>query len=366
MECKGEIAIIRMLKGLLIGLAVLLGILMIGNLDKIFIQSAPDRVIVTTKKVGAVSLEKIMEKYEGTEVYEERFGLVKVPYGQVNRYVQLLKEDKDIRMVSKIQIEPKLDFKNFVVEVRDQLVGYTEGEFGTITYRNRMDRELPIDLQLGKMVKRSFSYLIPAILTAIIGGFALALLAIWMPKVGSLLDKFNRLLLAMPDFLIIALMQAIAILLAIASGKKVLTIMQFADNTPFLIPFLAISLLPTALMYGAFRIAVTREWDEGYIKTAYAKGVSRSRVILVHILRNVTEDLLAVLPRVVSVAITSLVVAEVMCGVFGLGGYAINPDLFKVTSLPATCAILACFGLLTHVLVAILRKYLVVKTKEVA
>ncbi|TCP55865.1 binding-protein-dependent transport system inner membrane component [Tumebacillus sp. BK434] len=342
----------------------MLGILLLGNLDKIYVKEAPERIYVTVQPNR--DLETVMKQYEDTAVLNRATGLVEVPYGQTQEFMRILKKDPQILRIGPMPIPPKIDVKNLVVEVRDQIVGYTEGEFGTITYRNRPDRQLPIDPQLKKMVERSFSYLIPALLTSIVAGFLLALLAIWLPRAGRVLDRINRLLLAMPDFLVVALMQMIAILLAMALRKKVLTIMQFADDTPFLIPFLAITLLPTALMYGAFRIAVTREWEEGYIKTAYAKGMSRPHVIIWHIMRNVTEDLLTVLPRVVSVAITSLVVAEVMCGVFGLGGYAINPDLHKVTSLPATCAILACFGLLTHVLVAVLRRFLVVKTKEVA
>lgn len=337
---------------------------MLGNLDKIFVKEASDRIYVTVKFDR--DLETIMQKYENTYVLNVDSGLVEVPYGQTREYMQLLKKDPQIQRVGPMPIKPKIDMKNFVIEIRDQINGYTQGEYGTVTYRNRPDRELPIDPQMEKMVARSFSYLIPALLTSIVAGFLLSLLAVWLPKIGAVLDRINRLLIAMPDFLVVALMQMGAILLAMALRKKVLTIMQFGSDTPFLIPFLAITLLPTALMYGAFRIAVTREWEEGYIKTAYAKGMSRPHVIIWHIMRNVIEDLLTALPRVVSVAITSLVVAEVMCGVFGLGGYAINPDLHKVTSLPATCAILACFGLLTHVLVAVLRRFLVVKTKEVA
>jgi oligopeptide transport system permease protein len=361
---KGEVAIVRIIKGILIGVSVLLGILMAGNLDKIFIKQSPDTVLVMVKPNR--DFEKVMAKYEEVEIQDDTTGRIGVPYGKANDYLRIFRQDPDIRSASPMSIKPKFDFKNFTLEVKEQIAGYLKGEWGTYTYRSRMDRELPIDPQMGKMIKRSFSYLIPALLTSIVVGFALALVAVWRPKAGAVMDKVNRLLLAMPDFLVVTLMQFVAILLAKAYGRKVITIMQFTSDTPFLIPFLAISILPTAILYGAFRIAVAREWEEGYIKTAYAKGMSRTRVIFAHILRNVTEDLLTVLPRVVSVAITSLVVAEVMTGVFGLGGYAINPDLHKVTSLPATCAILACFGLLTHVLVAALRKFLVVKTKEVA
>ena len=118
------------------------------------------------------------------------------------------------------------------------------------------------------------------------------------------------------------------------------------------------------LIFGALRIAVAREWEEGYIKTAYAKGLSRTTVILWHMLRNTMADLLSVLPKAVSVAITSMVVAEVMCGIFGLGGYAINSSIYRVTSLPTTCAILAVFAIVCHLVIAVLRKRLVVDTKE--
>jgi oligopeptide transport system permease protein len=67
----------------------------------------------------------------------------------------------------------------------------------------------------------------------------------------------------------------------------------------------------------------------------------------------------------VSVGVTSLVIAEVMTGVFGLGGYAINPRIQIVTSLPTTCVILALFVMAAHLIAALLRKQFVVGTKEV-
>jgi oligopeptide transport system permease protein len=57
-------------------------------------------------------------------------------------------------------------------------------------------------------------------------------------------------------------------------------------------------------------------------------------------------------------------VAEVMTGIFGLGGYAINQDILSVTTLPVTCAILAVFAMLAHLGVALLRKKTTVETKE--
>ncbi|HEU4964428.1 MAG TPA: ABC transporter permease subunit, partial [Bacilli bacterium] len=162
----------------------------------------------------------------------------------------------------------------------------------------------------------------------------------------------------------VVLLQMGAILIDRATGHPTVIVVQFGDDVPFLVPLLAISVLPATLIYGTLRLAVEREWTEGYIKTAASKGLARMPIFFTHILRNTMEDLLTILPRGVTVAVTSMAVAEVMCFIFGLGGYAISPSVVHVTTLTTTCGILAVITMLLHLVLALVRKRFVVNTSE--
>jgi oligopeptide transport system permease protein len=354
----------RTLKGLMIALFILVGIFLVSNLDKGMVTTAPDRLFVYT--MPGYEWKDVVKQVPNTTVLDEKNRIVGVPEGQTDEYMLTFKRIRAVAQERNVPTDPSISLHLYFMELKKQLQQYLKGDMGTLKYKAAFDpfHKYTINNQLPKMIGRSLAYLIPGVLFGIVVGYMLALVAVWKPRAGKVMDAVHAFLLGIPDFFLVILIQMLAIQLAKSAGHTVILIMQFGDHVPFLIPFLAISLLPSALIYGALRIAVAREWEEGYIKTAYAKGLSRTMVILVHILRNTMEDLLTILPRAFSTGISSLVVAEVMTGIFGLGGYAINQDILSVTTLPVTCAILAVFAMLAHLAVDLLRKKTTVQTKE--
>ncbi|HEU4964489.1 MAG TPA: ABC transporter permease subunit [Bacilli bacterium] len=352
----------KLTKAILLVLCVFLGIFLISNLDKGVEVFKQDQVMVLPRPNSDLGV--IVARYPDTKLIDPQHKIVQVPYGQAEAYQQKMAKDRDVSTTMLVGVPVSFSFKKYASELGKQLNHYAHGELGRLTYASYQNRSYPISEQLGLIITRSLSYLVPGVLLGLLVGFGLAVTAAWKPWVGRILDKIHALLLGIPDFFLIVLIQMLAIQLAQWAGHTVIAIRQFASETPVLIPMVAISVLPGLLVYGALRLAVQREWSEGYIQTAFSKGLNRTQVLVTHLLRNTLEDLLSILPRAVAVGITSLVVAEVMTGIFGLGGYAISTSLVKVTSLPATCAILALMALLAHLVVFLLRRQFVVSTKE--
>lgn len=334
--------------GQVIGLlvAVLLGLFLLSNVNKGFVLKEPDQLHVELRP--SVEWSQVLARHEGSRVLDTVQGLVKVPYGTASQEVKSWNQDPGVQIAMQIETSPHFSFKSMLYGLQQQLAQYAKGEFGGLSYNSSLEREYPVSTYLWDLCKRSLGYLIPGLLLGLLIGFGFALLGTWKPRVGRALDAVHSFLLGIPDFFLVVLLQFAAIGLVKLVGHKVFLIMQFASDIPFAIPMLSISILPGVLLYGVLRIALEREWAQTYVSTAYSKGLSRAKVLLVHILRNTAPDLIALLPRLIATAITSLVVVEVMCGIFGLGGYAINKDLFRVTSLTTTCAILALFVLLTR------------------
>lgn len=310
--------------------------------------------------------EELLARHPGTHlVSTEPDIIIGFPEGEYRKYSFAMREDEAILSLNQVPIFPKLDMDMYGLIIQRSVEMYAEGNLGDITFKQGFGtRNEPVVEHLPAMVSRTFSYLIPGFLLAFVAGVGLALLATWKPRVGRGLDVLNRLLLSLPDFFTIILIQLVAIQIDKSAGRPVIAILQVQDETPWLIPMLGIAILPGAIIYGTLRIAFEREWGESYIKTAYAKGLSRSMVILRHIVRNSVEDLLTILPRAVTVAITSMVIAEVITWTFGIGGYSFAQNVSSVNSLPVTCAILAAFMMLVNGLIALARKRFTINTKE--
>lgn len=338
---------------------ILLGVLLLTNLDKGFQNTEQDKLIVQARP--HVTLEQIVLNFPEAEIESLDEQIVSVPYGKTEEYLKRFEADQGVQSVQLIPVQGSFQIKKYVYGFKERIQQYFQGDFGGLTYNSKPDREYPINAHLTSLITRSFTYLIPGILGGIVFGYALAVFAAWVPRLGRVLDRIHKLMLGVPDFFLIVLLQMGAILLAKAYGKTVVIVMQFVDDTPFLIPCLAVAITTGLFLYGAIRIAVEREWNAPYVKTAYSKGLTRTMVIFKHILRNVTADLIAILPRIVTIGITSLVIVEVMSGIFGLGGYATNPNLNRVSSLTTTCAILAGFALAAHLLIGLLRKRFLIK-----
>jgi oligopeptide transport system permease protein len=248
--------------------------------------------------------------------------------------------------------------------LRVQIQDYLLGQIGYLTYNSNLDRSYSLNSMIGEMILHSLSYLLPGLALSIFLGLTLGFMASYSIRMGRLLDAGHKILLSVPDFLLVVILQYLGILLAKLQGHNVILIMQFGSEIPYLIPFLTISIIPSLHLYGVFRIACEREWQNRYVLTAYSKGLNRTSVLFVHILRNTAEDVLAVLPRIVSISVSSMVIAEMITGIFGIGGYAVNPRLYNVTTLPATCSILASILFAVHLLGKLFVKYLPGREKE--
>ena len=179
-----------------------------------------------------------------------------------------------------------------------------------------------------------------------------------------MLDAIHFFLMGIPDFFVIIVFQLLGIYASSFTTKQIITIVQYGNHVPFLIPFLAIAFVPAMLIYGTLRVAMQREMEEGYVRTAQSKGLGLARILFAHVSRNVIEDLLTVMPRVITLALGNMVMAEVVCSITGLGGYMIHPYSEDISSLPLTCCLLGIFALVLHGIIALLRKLLVVRTKE--
>jgi oligopeptide transport system permease protein len=348
---------------ILAGLGTLVGIFLLSNLNEAFMNYSPELLIVTHR--SSVDLKALTDKYPELTIEDTGKDIIRTPYGKSLWFATQLPSISGVIRANLIPIEPAFSMKKYIFELTQKLEHYSRGDFGTSgSYGNT--KGLQFQDQLKKMIPRTLSYLLPGLLFSVLLGVGFSLLASMRKSLGKLLDGIHMLLMGLPDFFVIVLIQLFAIYASRLTDKRVILIIQVGNEVPFLIPFLAITLIPAVLIYGTMRTAIVREMGEAYVVTAYAKGLGGSRVLIRHVFRNVLEDLLAIMPKATTIAVSSMAVAEVLCNIVGVGGYIIRPFYQDVSALPLMCTLLAVFTISLHGIFALIRKLLVVNTNEVA
>lgn len=348
---------------LLLGLFTLVCIFFLSNIRNAFLSTQPDQIRIA---IGPDSnIQKISEQLPGSQVLNEKAGLLSVPYGKSWDYIGKTTSIKGIFRATTVPLEhPIISWHYYGFSIKEQIKGFAHGDFGK--FRNPFNRkEVAVLGEIPNMLLRTCTYFIPGLLLAIVLSVLFAMVASMFRRLGALMDGTHALLIGLPDFFLIVLIQLGAIYATKYLGHFVLLIVQVGDKTPFLIPFLTIALIPSVTIYGTLRVAIARELGQDYVVTALAKGLTRREVLVSHVMRNVMADLLTILPKATTLALASMAVAEAICGISGLGGFIVSPALQSVSSMSAICMALALVAMAFHVFYALLLKKFIVRTGEV-
>lgn len=351
-------------KWVLLGLFTLVCIFLLSNVRNLFMSTEPDQIRVA---VGPnITLEALSAKLPGSQIVDAKTGLLSVPYGKSAEYIGTAMTIRGVFRASPIPLDhPVISWRYYAFNLQSQATSFLHGDLGK--FRSPTNKkEIPVIQALPSMMLRTLTYFIPGLVLAIALSLVLALAASIWRRFGKVIDGIHTLLVGLPDFLLIVLIQLGAIYATKALGHYVLLVVQVGDRTPFLIPFLTIALIPSVTIYGTLRIAMARELGQDYVVTALAKGLSQREVLLSHVLRNVLEDLLAILPKATTLALASMAVAEAICGILGLGGFVVSPAVQSFSSMSVICMAVALVAMAFQAIYALLRKKFVVRTREVA
>lgn len=99
----------------------------------------------------------------------------------------------------------------------------------------------------------------------------------------------------------------------------------FGDTVQHLfLPAFTLSTVPTAIIARMTRASMLEVLNHEYIKTAYAKGVSKSRVVLHHALKNALIPIVTITGLQLGLLLSGAVLTETVFSWNGLGSYVVN------------------------------------------
>jgi oligopeptide transport system permease protein len=344
-------------------LGSILIIFLLSNIHKGIIIEPIERLQLEFSAITPVTLEEIKARLPHITIEDPENNQIRVDPEKIFETDRQLKTIPGVLGVNPLPGMPSFSWSNYGKGLVDQFQKLLSGDWGTIV-SIPSGKHTPLVQVLPQLIFTTFTYLIPGLLLGILLGLLFAILASLRKSLGYVLDQMHKLLMLLPDFVIIVILQLIVIYIVKLTDEPFILIAQIGPRIPFLIPLLTIIAMPAFLVYGAVRAGIIREQEESYVKTAYSKGLSSKHVLFKHILRNVMEDLFTILPRATTAAVASMIIVEVICLIMGLGGIVLSKYFYTIGVVSTICMILALFTILVHLFFAWLRKKLVIHTGE--
>ncbi|MBB5913399.1 oligopeptide transport system permease protein [Nocardia transvalensis] len=201
----------------------------------------------------------------------------------------------------------------FFIQYLEYLKGILTFDFGTSfsgrPVRDELARAFPITLKLALMAV--FIEGVFGVLFGLIAGL----------RKGKLFDStmlvLSLVVIAVPIFVIGFLAQ---FLLGVKWGIAPVTVTGKASFTDLLVPAFVLGSLSFAYVLRLTRNSVAENMTADYVRTATAKGLSRRRVIGVHILRNSLIPVITFLGTDLGALMGGAVVTEGIFNIPGVGG----------------------------------------------
>ncbi len=202
----------------------------------------------------------------------------------------------------------------------------TPSHIGVLIIKNTNEKFISLlKLDLGSTGKdcRSLNYLVTDTLknsmTLLTGGFILAVLlgipkGIMDSKRGSSKEAGLKVLgtiipISLPDIMIIALLQRLAVFLN-KQGIELLRVGGYGTINHMLLPVLALSILPACYIARITSMSIDSCYRQDFINAAIGKGCSQGRVLWNHVMRNAVPSIIDGLPAITSIIIGNLLVVE--------------------------------------------------------
>ena len=204
------------------------------------------------------------------------------------------------------------------------LTAFVTGDFG-MSY----NYEMPVSDLLSVRIAPTMTLTVLSALLIILISIPMGMLAArfsgsWVDK---LLTVLNQVAMSVPNFVLgIGLVYLFGLVLRwFQPGGYVAPEMGLGAYLWFMLfPSLAVALPKSAMTARMLRGSVLSELDEDYIRTAWSKGSSRSRVLWVHVLRNALIPVVTFLATTIAELVAGSIVVEQVFAIPGLGQMLIS------------------------------------------
>lgn len=196
-------------------------------------------------------------------------------------------------------------------------------------------KEYTIFLQFWDYYFYSLAIFLSAFLLALAVGILMAYFTTYLPE-----ERFNSvsksvsLLEALPDLFIIIVIQFGVLFYFKQTGTLLFPVASTGQNKSYILPILALALIPSLMVYKVILFLVRDELGKSYVDLAKSKGISKSSVFFRHILRNITPSIFSHSKSILLLLLSSMVIFEQIFNINGIFTFIITypePNIIAFT-----------------------------------
>jgi peptide/nickel transport system permease protein len=232
--------------------------------------------------------------------------------------------------IAKIQVQLGLD-RSIPVQYGIWMGNVFQGDLGFSYYLNK-----PVTELIAQRVEPTLSLAFGTVILAILIAIPLGTLAAW--RMGGWLDRllsgFSVAGFSVPVFVIgylLIYLFAIRLEWLPVQGYKSLSgpsaAGPWAWMRQLILPWMTLAMIYVALIARVTRASMSEALTEDYIRTARAKGITESAVLLRHALANAAVPIVTVVGIGIALLIGGVVVTETVYAIPGLGSLTVDAVL---------------------------------------
>ncbi|TGB03692.1 ABC transporter permease subunit [Halobacillus salinus] len=155
-------------------------------------------------------------------------------------------------------------------------------------------------------------------------------------KVRALPKMILFVLESLPDIFIILIVQLLIIWIYQKTGLLVFNITSTFEGEPVLLPVLVLSLLPGIYVTKYLLLAFEYEEEQPYVKLALSKGLSKWRILFIHMFRNSVLTLFNHFKSIFTFALANLLMLEIIFDIDGFMTFlyknsVLNPEVLTIS-----------------------------------
>ena len=160
-----------------------------------------------------------------------------------------------------------------------------------------------------------------ALILSLVFGLLLGVLSAWKP--GSFWD-FSAMFIAISGITLPSYLVATLLVLLFSTYLNWLPPALWEDKPSMVLPVLTLAFRPLAIIARMTRTTLLEVLHADYIRTAYSKGLTDSKVLFKHALKNAMIPIITLLGPITASLITGSYVVETIFQIPGLGQYFIT------------------------------------------
>lgn len=192
--------------------------------------------------------------------------------------------------------------------------------------------DLPVSHLIAQRIEPTLALSVATIIMAVLFAVPLGVLAAW--RAGTLIDRLSM-VIAVFGFSVPVFVIGYLLMYVFAIELKWFPVQGYVSYTDGFLPFLRSITLPSvalALLYSALIARITRAsvlevLTEDYIRTARAKGLASSVVLMRHALKNAAVPIVTIIGIGIALLIGGVVVTESVFNIPGLGRLTVDSIL---------------------------------------